>query len=225
MTGSSSGKADSVSQHGKYEDKIINNRRKEYVDICDLGGSSSDEKEVTKGIHNTEESSKEIQHREPIEVEKSGSGLNLSRKARLCEKSKRYFERKATMERNNQVSSKAHKSKTKHKENIHEDGGEYRNTQEDETVASPCDSDIEEDMLLKEMLSTWVAADYRNMFTEEDDGSWTNFDEDGKNIQTPGIIGGKSNTKQCKEGKKGEKQKSILKANMKTQVNTTRVKR
>ena len=75
-------------------------------------------------------------------------------------------------------------------------------------VASPCDSDSEEDILLKEMLSTWVAADYRNMFTEEDDGSWTNLDEDGNIIQaTAGIIGAKIKHNTMPRGKSEKSKK------------------
>ena len=55
--------------------------------------------EAAKGIHNTEKSSKEIHKRESTEVEKSGSDLKASRRTRLHEKSKRYFERKANGEK------------------------------------------------------------------------------------------------------------------------------
>ena len=54
------GEADRPSHDGKYEHKSITNRREESGDIWDLGGRSSNERAVTKGIHNTEECNKEI---------------------------------------------------------------------------------------------------------------------------------------------------------------------
>ena len=63
-----------------------------------------------KGIHSTEESSKAVHNWESTEAAKCGSGLKVSRRTSLYEKSKKYFARKAIIEKTNQVSCKAHKT-------------------------------------------------------------------------------------------------------------------